>query len=64
MLIVNTPICPKCGQGFLTRRFSTLDYIGMALFLLLLFPLSIWIYQNPRAMLCQHCGVELQEKPV
>ncbi len=63
MLIVNTPICPRCTKSILTRQFSTADYVGMVLFLLLFFPVSIWIYLNPRSLYCQSCGTKLNERP-
>jgi hypothetical protein len=64
MLIVNTPICPKCQECVMIRRFSALDRIGMVLFLFLLFPIAIWIYLNPRSLNCAGCCNELSEFPL
>ena len=63
MLFVNTPVCPSCNKCVLTRKFFTIDYIGMVLFVFLFFPVAIWVYLNPRSLYCQSCGKELSERP-
>lgn len=63
MLIVNTPICPDCGECVMTRDLSTLDRVGMLLSLFIFFPLAIWIYLTPRRIFCQSCGKVLTTKP-
>lgn len=47
----------------MTRKFTAVDYIGMVIFTLLAFPVAIWIYLNPRSLVCQSCGAELNQGP-
>lgn len=47
----------------MTRRFSATDYVGMVLFVLLFFPIAIWVYLNPRFLYCQSYGKQLSERP-
>jgi branched-subunit amino acid permease len=63
MLILNTPICPKCNDCVMTRDLSKFDWFGMALFFFIFFPLAIWIYMTPRRLYCQNCGKVLSPRP-
>jgi branched-subunit amino acid permease len=63
MLIVNTPICPNCGDCMMTRDLSILDRFGILLFAFIFFPLAIWIYLTPRSLFCQGCGKVLSPNP-
>ena len=38
-----------------------MDYIGIALFVVVFFPLAIWIYLTPRQLLCRNCCNTLAE---
>jgi hypothetical protein len=63
MLILSSPICPRCEKSVMTRQFSGFDYFGMVLFVVLFFPVTIWIYLTPRHLHCHMCGLELSERP-
>jgi len=61
MLITNTPVCSQCKKCVMSRHFSIMDYIGMTIFAILFFPVTIWIYLNPRYLYCRGCGTHLGE---
>ena len=63
MLITNTPICPRCRECVMTRQLSWIEFAGIAVFLILFFPIAIWIYLTPRALYCQNCGNVLSTRP-
>jgi hypothetical protein len=64
MLITNTPICPRCHETIMSRYFTGFDWFGMILLAVLLFPLAIWIYLNPRYLFCRSCGAKLGQFPM
>jgi hypothetical protein len=63
MFVVNTPICPRCGDCVMSRELSALDWIGMAVFTLLFFPLAIFIFLTPKRLHCRCCGKVISDRP-